>query len=220
MSVSKNKLIADAVRSHTQESGLVVDIGFAQHPNPHLPGMIEGVDIVAVPVPEGYEKVHVCDLNTELLPFKSKEVNSVTMGCTLAHVANPLKTLGEINRVLKPGGVLVLSSPNPNYYWETILNIFYGYFKDRVSKAKHEEHFFEFSRYNIRTVAQRAGFEVVQELGCTFQLVKTPLRFSPTKYPGIAYEIVYVLKKIGEPRSYATFEGSKGIERVPTNLYG
>lgn len=219
---SKGSLIAEAIARYKPNK--TVDIGYAQAPNPELcrtahSMYVYGVDIVKIPVPDGYTAVYRVDLNTDRLPFDDARVDAVTMGCTLAHVANPLRVLGEINRILPVGGVLVLSSPNPNYYWETALNVFYHTFKSRVSKAKHVEHFFEFSRYNMRTIADRAGFEVVREMGTTFQFVKTPWRFTPVEYPGIAYEIVYVLEKRREPESFATFESDKGIEKIPTTLF-
>lgn len=214
---SKLELIADEVLK--AQPATVIDVGYAQLPNPFLEGVrVFGVDLVEAPAP--YEKTYVVDLNVDTLPFKDGEVDAVAMGCTLAHVANPLRVLGEVNRVLPVGGTLVVSSPNPNYYWETVLNVFYHHFKTRVVKAKHYEHFFEFSRYNMRTIAERAGFEVVHETGCTFQLVKTNLKFNPLHHPGAAYEIIYTLKKRGAPESFATFESKeKGIEHIPTHLY-
>lgn len=215
---SKNQIIYEEVERSNPKA--VVDIGYAQEPNQYFDGArykVFGVDIVQAPAP--YEKTFICDLNADALPFKGGEIDTVAMGCTLAHVANPLKVLGEINRILPVGGTLVVSSPNPNYYWENFLNIFYHHFKTRVSKAKHIEHFFEFSRYNMRTIAMRAGFEVEKEIGVSFYLVKTPIRFSPLTMPGLAYEIVYVLKKRGPPESFATFETKSGIEHVPTDLY-
>jgi SAM-dependent methyltransferase len=213
---SKPELIArEAMRN---EPRTILDIGYAQQPNTFFQGAtVYGLDLVEAPAP--YAKTFKSDLNTDRLPFNDEEIDSVAMGCTLAHVANPLKVLGEVNRILPFGGTLVVSSPNPNYYWETVLNVFYHHFKNRVSKAKHVEHFFEFSRYNMRTIAERAGFEVIKEIGTTFSLVKTPFHFSPLRMPGIAYEIIYVLKKRGVPQSFATFESDKGIEKIPTNLY-
>lgn len=210
---SKNELIAEQVIVN----GIIVDIGHAQNPNTQLKGKeVHGVDIVEVPVPANYTQSHKIDLNVDVLPFQDASVDVVTMGCTLAHVAAPLRVVGEIHRILKPDGLLILSTPNPNYYWENVLNIFYDYFKNRVVAAKHEEHFFDFSRYNIRTIADRMGFSLVKEIGCTFALVKTPIKFNP-RFPGLAYEIIYVLKKTGPIKHYATFE-SKGIHRVETCL--
>lgn len=208
--------MADEVRRLAPKT--VVDIGYAQEPNHFLKEFrVLGVDLVDAPSP--YEQNYQCDLNTDPLPFNDGEIDAVAMGCTLAHVANPLKVLGEINRVLPIGGSLIVSSPNPNYYWENVLNIFYNHFKGRVSAAKHMEHFFEFSRYNMRAIGDRAGFTVTREVGVSFQLVKTSLKFNPTRYPGMAYEIIYVLRKDRAPESYATFESSKGIEKIPTKLY-
>lgn len=113
----------------------------------------------------------------------------------------------------------IISSPNPHYYWENVLNIFYHTFKKRVAKSKHEEHFYDFSRYNMRTIAGRTGFEVIKEIGYGFFLVKTPFRFNPIRFPALGYEIIYTLKKTGSPTSYATFEGDFGVERVKTQLF-
>jgi SAM-dependent methyltransferase len=214
----KSKLELMAEEAMIWKPTKLVDVGYAQLPNTFLPGVkVYGVDIVQVPAP--YEKTFVCDLNTDPLPFQDGEIDVVAMGCTLAHVANPLKVMGEVNRILKKDGILIVSSPNPNYYWENVLNIFYHHFKTRVSKAKHIEHFFEFSRYNMRTLGERAGFSMVKEVGWGFFLVKTSFRFNPITRPGFAYEIIYVMKKVSSPESYATFESEKGIEKVPTQLY-
>lgn len=210
---TKNELIS----GETTDAEVIVDIGFAQNPNLLLKGKeVHGIDIVEVPLPSNYTQGHKLDLNTEKLPFADSSVDMVTMGCTLAHVASPLKVVGEIHRILKPEGKLILSTPNPNYYWENVLNIFYHYFKDRVVAAKHEEHFYDFSRYNIRTIADRMGFTLDKEIGCSFALIKTPIKFNP-RFPGLAYEIIYVLRKTGEIKEYATFE-LKGIHRIPTTL--
>ncbi len=205
----KNVLIAEEIKKRGARR--VADIGYAQWPNRELAetgAEIYGVDIVAEPAP--YADTFIADLNTEPLPFKDGELDAVTMGCTLAHVAKPLKLLADINRVLKTGGVLVLTSPNPNYYWENILNIFYHSFKKRVSKSKHTEHFYDFSRYTMRTVLERAGFRVVREAGVGFQLVKTPFRFNVTKFPGVGFEIMYVAEKRGAPEAYVALEDAKG----------
>ena len=218
--VDKQTLIAETLYRHAPDAEVVLDVGYAQNPNPALKGKIYGIDIVADEKPAHYHEVKKVDLNLCTIPYRNGFFDAAGMGCVLAHVTNPFGLLEELHRVLKDGAVLVLSSPNPNYYWETVLNVFFHQFKHRVCRAKWEEHFCEFSRYNMRTIAHRAGFSVVDEVGTSFHLVKTGLRFQPRRWPGISYEIIYVLKKDRTPRHYTTFEQKGTIRRVPSNLSG
>ncbi len=45
------------------------------------------------------------------LPFKDAEFDCVFCFETLEHVSNPPKALSEIRRVLKPGSILIASTP-------------------------------------------------------------------------------------------------------------
>tara|TARA_B100000745_G_scaffold291347_2_gene231044 strand:- start:5140 stop:5838 length:699 start_codon:yes stop_codon:yes gene_type:complete len=215
---SKPQLIAEALYKHDSEAKKVLDVGYAQHPNYHLTGEIIGVDIYTEHHPEHYERIDTVDLNLCALPYEDGVFDAATMGCVLAHVTNPLGLLNELHRVVKKDGYVVLSSPNPNYYWEQSLNTFFHFFKGRVAKSKFLEHFYEFTRYNMRTIADRAGFEVVDEVGVSFRIIKTPIVFQPRKYPGIAYEIVYVLKKTHDPEQYTICELADGRKKLPTML--
>ncbi len=216
---SKPELIAfEALQSAPKT---IVDIGYAQLPNPDLKkdgATVFGVDILEKPSP--YDTTFKIDLNTQKLPFEDGSIDAVTMGCTLAHVANPLRLLADINRILKPDGILVLSSPNPNYYWENCMNIFFGYFSTRVSKLKLEEHFYDFTRYNIRSCALVTGFTLRRETGAGFAIVKTPIRLNVERFPGIAYEIVYTMQKTGAPNGFGKARTDQGIETFETNLFG
>lgn len=209
---SKQEIVSEQV------SGRILDVGYAQEPNSHLKGEIHGIDIIKNEK-AGYFDTHTVDLNTDLFPYPPNFFDSVVIGCTLAHIANPLKVLGEINRVLKDGGRLVVTSPNPHYYWEVVLNVFYHFFKNRVAQAKKEEHFYSFSRFDMRTILERSGFKVIDEKGYLFALVKTSLRFNPIRHPGIAYEIIYIANKIGSMKNYTTTKKGnvgEGIIKVET----
>lgn len=50
--------------------------------------------------------------NAYQLPFANQEFDTVLMVRVLHHLEKPEVTLGEINRVLKPGGVLILEMAN------------------------------------------------------------------------------------------------------------
>ena len=218
--LSKQELIAETLYRHAPEAEVVLDVGYAQNPNPALRGEIHGIDIVNNEKPKHYREVRKVDLNLCSIPYDNSFFDAVGMGCVLAHVTNPFGLLAELHRVLKKDGILVLSTPNPNYYWETVLNVFFHRMKHRVCRAKWEEHFCEFSRFTMRTIAHRAGFSVIDEVGTTFHVVKFGWKFQPKRFPGISYEIIYVLKKDREPSHYTTYETKGEIIKVPSALRG
>ncbi len=208
---TKQKIISEYAKGKT------LDVGYAQEPNIYLTGLY-GIDIVERK-DSHYKETKIVDLNTDIFPFENRMFDTVIIGCTLAHVANPVAILIEANRVLRLDGTLIITSPNPHYYWEVVLNVFYGFFKNRVSSAKTEEHFFSFSRFDMFTICKRTGFKIEKELGYLFALIKTNIRFNPINHPGIAYEIIYICKKIKEPEHYTTTQTSNsggGTRKIHT----
>lgn len=67
------------------------------------------------PKPEFRKLVFSGDLNTNpYLPFKPGCYNKIIMSLVLSYIFNPLETLKELRRVIRPGGRLVLSSMQPD----------------------------------------------------------------------------------------------------------
>jgi len=58
------------------------------------------------------QPVAIVDLNAESLPFGDSRFALVTCAETIEHLEHYRETLREIRRVLKPGGVAVITTPN------------------------------------------------------------------------------------------------------------
>src|ERR1041385_1238715 len=58
------------------------------------------------------QPVAIVDLNSQPLPFEDNRFALVTCAETIEHLENYRQTIREIYRVLKPGGVAVITTPN------------------------------------------------------------------------------------------------------------
>jgi SAM-dependent methyltransferase len=98
------------------------------------------------------------------LPFRDGSFDAVYSMGTIEHVRDPETALGEIHRVLRPGGRAVVGVPNR---WDPFLRPLlaaalqalrlYGYGYER-----------SFSRRSLRRMLESAGFEVVAETAILF----------------------------------------------------
>lgn len=82
----------------------------------------------------------------------------------IEHVPDPAKTLGEMHRILEPGGGLVLTCPNVDT-WPPKL------FKGRWWTLRPMEHLWHFEPATLRRAVVEAGFEPLQ-------LITSPLHRS------------------------------------------
>lgn len=59
--------------------------------------------------------------NLEHFPFKDNSFSLLTSNMVVEHVENPANFVGEVYRILKPGGVAIIHTPNI-LHWETFLS--------------------------------------------------------------------------------------------------
>ncbi len=104
----------------------VVEIGArpsaGQEQEANLRGLFAGHEYVGVDYREGPNVDRVEDIHA--LSFADESVGTVICVETLEHVADPLRGVREIHRVLRPGGVAILTSvmfmpihERPSDYW-------------------------------------------------------------------------------------------------------
>lgn len=100
----------------------------------------------------GY-KVHIGLFDDGL--YEHEFFDCVTMDQVLEHIADPMAALSGAARILKPGGRLILSTPNANGWGAKI-------FGRRWINWHAPYHLQFFSRKSLRIAAQHAGFDLLR----------------------------------------------------------
>ena len=142
-------------------SGRVLDIGCAT--GIFLEGMKErgwqpeGVELSEFAANYARERFNlpVFTGTLEEAAFPGDQFDLVTMWDVIEHVPDPGDTLAEVQRILKPGGWLVLSLPNP-LAWER------SWFKQFWAGWDVPRHFHLFTPKVMERYLQRAGLKFVE----------------------------------------------------------
>jgi SAM-dependent methyltransferase len=123
-----------------------------------LPGEVryQGIDIA----PEfARPDVLIRDIS-QGIPFADRSYDFVFCIEVLEHVPNPLGTMSEIHRVLTPGGVLVLSVPNPYHFKEVVWNV--------LRIPDRQGHIYGWTRQTMTRLGEMTGFRLERTGGTYF----------------------------------------------------
>jgi 2-polyprenyl-3-methyl-5-hydroxy-6-metoxy-1,4-benzoquinol methylase len=116
----------------------------------------EGVDFDAAAVENARGRGLSVNLGTlEDQNYPDNHFDSVTMGNLIEHVHKPRELLCESRRILKPGGRLVVLTPNINSLGHRI-------FKDSWRGLESPRHLHLFSPWSLCRLAKEAGFKTIQ----------------------------------------------------------
>lgn len=104
----------------------------------------------------------------EKLPFKSGTFDTVFWGDNIEHVFSVESIIKEINRVLKKGGRLILSTPNQSYWRYRLYMLVKGELPKTEGDVNHPwdwEHIRFFSPRIIRELFTHTGFKQTRFIG-------------------------------------------------------
>lgn len=133
---------------------------------PHVK-LAVGVDVVTpslAPAPNG--AVTVGDLAA--LPFRDESFDVIVSRSVVEHLEQPLAVFTELRRILRPGGRIVLATPNKYYYSCLVAGLIPYAWKDGFMRwafgGEGYDHFPVFYRANsrvaLRRIADRAGLRI------------------------------------------------------------
>lgn len=155
------------------------------------------------------------DVEAEALPFDDASFGSAVFTEILEHLRiDPLFTLSEVNRVLRPGGILYLSTPNL-YSLDKLVSYVRGRgFNDPLEqflflrRMGHMGHIREYSRREVTALLEWSGFEVTRvERGNHHDygggLIGALVRFAHVLLPRTKARLIVIARKVGRPNPLA-----------------
>lgn len=116
------------------------------------------------------QKVDLCDLNSEPLPYDDDCFDVVTFTEVIEHIENHRMVLREIFRVLKPGGHVVITTPNILNIKSRLRFLFFGFWMlfsplhvRESKKYSTGGHINPISYFYVAHSLLDAGFDLVDE---------------------------------------------------------
>ncbi len=98
------------------------------------------------------------------LPFASDSMDVVVATAIIEHVADPDRMIAELGRVLRPGGLLVVTTPTPHL--EALAT--------RIGLLDDDQHNRTFYAKDLAALLEQAGFKVLDAYGFMFSPVGFP----------------------------------------------
>lgn len=149
--------------------------------------------------------VYRLDLETQTIPVDGETFDVVLCCEVIEHMeVDPMHMMSEVNRVLKPGGILILTTPNctSSRAIHKILRgldpYFYMQYRHKPSLYRHN---YEYSVYSLTQVVKGAGFngKVWTEDSFEEPLLKDVDKLRELGYPlhHVGDNIFVVARKIG-----------------------
>ena len=105
------------------------------------------------------ESVHVGDVETMELPFEAGSFDAIVAGDVIEHLRDPGAFLARIRPLLRPGGRLVLSTPNIAN-WAMRLSLLFGRFRYTEWGLLDRTHTHLFTRKTLRECLETAGYRI------------------------------------------------------------
>lgn len=181
-SVSVTKYRKEAL---SNVNGNILEIGFGTGLNLLCyPPFVK--EITAIDISEGMNliarkranqsgiKVNLKTLNAEVLPFDNNSFDTIVSTFTFCSIDDMNSALKEINRVLKPDGILIFLehglSPNPKIgKWQNRINPFYLIVSDGCNLNRDIKNIIESNKFKITHLDQFYCEHMPQISGCFYK---------------------------------------------------
>lgn len=167
----------------------VLDVGYAQHPNPFFTGLHRvGLDLERPkPGPVRYEEEIVGDVTNIDRLCAGRSFDTIVCAELIEHIENPYALLRALRALLADGGRLLVSTPNPLAFPVVIAELlrWKRFFYTR-------DHLYYFLPRWVERLFEATGFhlERTRPVG-----LWTPFGVTPPAPTVLSYQVIYVGRK-------------------------
>ncbi|NPV39547.1 hypothetical protein BREVNS_0542 [Brevinematales bacterium NS] len=190
-------LIQKMLREHLKEEMIVLDVGCADgmvgklvdsrfHKN--IIGL-EYDPLLAQEAEKVYKKVYKYDLDILPLPFESGSMDIIVAADVIEHCKRDKEVTRELYRILKPGGICIVSLPNIAQF-PFRFQLLFGNFNYEPTGVLCEDHLHFYTLKTMRKLLREAGFSIEKEEGSG-----TLYSFLPVWKTFLAPQIVFLCSK-------------------------
>ncbi|MGB7293541.1 MAG: class I SAM-dependent methyltransferase [Thermodesulfobacteriota bacterium] len=113
----------------------------------------KGYNVLAIDIKPSYRESIICDVENGI-PFSDESFNLVWCTEVIEHLHNPKYLFQEIERVIRPGGLAIITTPNSSCWYYSIFRLF----KLNPQKLQNPDHKHFFDEKSIRSLA--SGYTV------------------------------------------------------------
>ncbi len=147
--------------------GRMLDMIRQKYQEAHCVGIERNKDLVDFAKAKfPYLEIVQCDVQSLTFPDDSFDV--AIAAAVIEHVSDPLKMMNGVKRILRPGGILILTSPDP--FWERLAVL--------IGHLKRGQHQMVMNLKQLRGLALECGFTVLKTqkfmlspIGMPFELI-------------------------------------------------
>ncbi len=153
-----------------------------------------GVEVSSFAAKEASKKFpkRIFNGTIEQAKYKDKQFDIITMIDLLEHVTDPIKTLNEVKRILKPDGYILIVTPNIDSVWVKLLGKKWTNFK--------EEHIFYFSPISLKFMTEKTNLKIIYQTNVikylTLEYIYSHFVSYPTPFFGQISKVTPLLPKV------------------------